>query len=181
MLPGIEELEISKSVIIESRMEKSLLDFFIYQNKEENMYDLTNYRVGDEFEDSPNILSQIISAVLAEGGTFDLDGGSLVITSLPNRKEKPKEVVEVVTVEAPKPVEQEVVEAVEVVEEEPVKAEPAAQEVVPEPVKVEPVVKEVVPESQKEVVSEVVKPVKSVPKTPGRPRKVVQNPPKQIS
>lgn len=49
-------------------------------------YDLTDHQVGDEFEASPSELSRIISAILAESGTFTLTGKTLTITSLPNRK-----------------------------------------------------------------------------------------------
>ena len=51
-------------------------------------YDLTNFQVGDEFEGSPSELSVIISAILAEGGSFRSAGKSITIDSLPNREIK---------------------------------------------------------------------------------------------
>lgn len=49
------------------------------------LFDLSNYQVGDEFETSPHELSQIISAILAEEGSFDYIGESVIIKSLPKR------------------------------------------------------------------------------------------------
>jgi len=48
-------------------------------------FDLSAYQEGDEFEGSPGYLGKVISAILAEGGTLDYEGSSVIITSLPNR------------------------------------------------------------------------------------------------
>lgn len=104
------------------------------------MYDLAQFQVGDEFEDSPHVLGQIISAVLAEGGTFDMDGGSVVITSLPNRKpikvvpefgdkEEWIKIVEALPKEEIKSIDKvEVVKVVPIDKEEVVKAAPVDKE-----------------------------------------------------
>lgn len=52
------------------------------------MFDLSDYQVGDEFEGSPSELGRFISAILAEGGTFNYEGRSVTITSFPNREKK---------------------------------------------------------------------------------------------
>lgn len=83
------------------------------------MYNIDDFVVGDEFDASPSELSQIISAILAEGGSFDYEGTSVTITSLPNRKV-----------------------VLEVVEED----TPEVEEVVPEIEEVVPKVEEVAPE-----------------------------------
>lgn len=132
-------------------------------------FDLSDYEVGDEFETSPHELGRVISAILAEEGTFLYEGNSITITSLPKRKpvaKTPELVVEEVIVKAPEPV-----------KEEPVKEEPKPVE---EPVKEAPksVEKEAVKETpkpvEKEAVKEEPKPViKSTytPKPTGRPNK----------
>lgn len=70
------------------------------------MYDLTNFQVGDEFETSPHELGVIISAILAEGGTFSYEGNSVTIKSLPNRQDP--------VIEAPAPVVEEPTPVIEV-------------------------------------------------------------------
>lgn len=93
------------------------------------MLDISDFQVGDEFVLSPHELGRVISAVLAEGGSFDLDGGSVTITSLPNRRPVKKETVtEVKTVEPKK----EEVKTVEPKQEE-VKKEAALEAVKPAP------------------------------------------------
>lgn len=115
-------------------------------------FDLTNFQVGDEFETSPHELGIVISAILAEGGSFSYEGNSVIIKSLPNRQ-----VVEVPEYNFSIPE----VEPEPVVE---VSLEPVVEEVDPEPVvevSIETAVEEAVAEEAK-------------PKVTGRPRKKVE-------
>lgn len=79
-------------------------------------FDLSEFRVGDEFETSPYELSRIISAILAEGGSFLYEGNSIIITALPKGRPTMEHVKEAIAIQAkniPEPKEEEevVVEA----------------------------------------------------------------------
>lgn len=112
-------------------------------------FDLTNFQVGDEFETSPHELGRIISAILAEEGSFSYEGNSIIITSLPKRKTAEPEYV----FETPKPIEKKA-------------------DVIASP-KVEEVKEEVVVKAPKQIVEETDSETALSPKPKGRPRKVV--------
>lgn len=137
-------------------------------------FDLTNFQVGDEFEKSPYETGRIISAILAEEGSFDYVGSSIIITSLPNRKS---------VAYAPNPIP----EAVRIIESYPIadlayeETEPIVEKKLEETATLireynkalaalEPeIASEPVLEANEEIVDVI--PVTEKPKTIGRPRK----------
>jgi hypothetical protein len=128
------------------------------------MFDLTDFEVGDEFEGSAIELNKVVGAILAKGGSFNYEGKSIIITSLPKPKVEVAPVTETIIEVAEEPV------AEEPVAEEPVAEEPVAEEpVVEEPVAEEPVAEEPVEDTEHVTNFHVEEPA---PKPKGRPRKI---------